>query len=102
VFLTGKEEIDEVSSQLLEKSQELRSGSLELSIIPFHAALPPEEQLWAFQPARNRDARKVIVATNVAEASVTIEGIKYVVDSGLVKVEHFFSIHTTRTVIDAE
>jgi len=89
VFLTGKEEIDEVSSQLLERSQELRAGSLEMSIIPFHAALPPEEQLWAFQPARNRDARKVIIATNVAEASVTIEGIKYVVDSGLVKLRKF-------------
>ncbi|POW13147.1 hypothetical protein PSHT_07847 [Puccinia striiformis] len=84
-----KEEIDEVCSQLLERSQDLRSGSLEMSIIPFHAALPPEEQLYAFQPARNRDARKVIVATNVAEASVTIEGIKYVVDSGLVKLRKF-------------
>jgi len=56
VFLTGKEEINEVASQLLERSQKLRVGSLEMSIIPFHAALPPEEPLWAFQPARNRDA----------------------------------------------
>lgn len=89
VFLTGKEEIDEVCSRLLERSHDLQAGSLELSIIPFHAALPPEEQLWAFQPARNRDSRKVIVATNVAEASVTIEGVKYVIDSGVVKLRKF-------------
>ena len=47
----------------------------------------------------------MIVATNVAEASVTIEGIKYVVDSGLVKVEHIFYlflIRTYRTAIDVK
>ncbi|MBW0501432.1 hypothetical protein O181_041147 [Austropuccinia psidii MF-1] len=89
VFLTGKEEIDEACAQLLEKFQQLPQRGLEMSIIPFHAALPPEEQLWAFQPARNRDARKIIVATNIAEASVTIDGIKYVIDSGLVKLRKF-------------
>jgi len=47
-----------------------------------------EQQLAAFQPAP-KSTRKVVVATNIAEASVTIDGIVYVIDSGFVKV----SIH---------
>lgn len=53
--------------------------------IPLHGGLSPEEQQAMFAPPP-RDTRKVVVATNIAEASVTIEGIKYVVDSGFVKV----------------
>lgn len=53
--------------------------------LPLYATLPPEEQEIIFDPPP-RDTRKVIFATNIAEASVTIDGIKYVVDSGFVKV----------------
>lgn len=53
--------------------------------IPLHGGLSPEEQQAMFAPPP-RDTRKVVVATNIAEASVTIEGIKYVIDSGFVKV----------------
>jgi ATP-dependent RNA helicase DDX35 len=53
--------------------------------LPLHAGLPAEDQQVVFDPA-GRDTRKVIVATNIAEASVTIEGIVYVVDCGFVKV----------------
>jgi hypothetical protein len=53
--------------------------------LPLYATLPPEEQMIIFEPAP-RDTRKVIFSTNIAEASVTIDGIKYVVDSGFVKV----------------
>jgi ATP-dependent RNA helicase DDX35 len=53
--------------------------------LPLHAGLPTEDQQVVFEPAP-RDTRKVIVATNIAEASVTIEGIVYVVDCGHVKV----------------
>lgn len=53
--------------------------------LPLYATLPPEEQMVIFDPAP-RDTRKVIFSTNIAEASVTIDGIKYVVDSGFVKV----------------
>jgi ATP-dependent RNA helicase DDX35 len=61
--------------------------------IPLHGGLSPEEQQAMFAPAP-RDTRKVIVATNIAEASVTIEGIKYVVDSGFVKVSSTLAIFT--------
>jgi ATP-dependent RNA helicase DDX35 len=52
--------------------------------LPLYATLPVEEQAIIFDPPP-RDTRKVIFSTNIAEASVTIDGIKYVVDSGFVK-----------------
>ena len=56
--------------------------------LPLHATMPPEEQQLIFE-APPRDTRKVIFATNIAEASVTIDGIKYVVDSGFVKLKTY-------------
>lgn len=53
--------------------------------LPLHSGLTQDEQQEIFEPAP-RDTRKVIVSTNIAEASVTIEGIRYVVDCGFVKV----------------
>ena len=58
-----------------------------LNALPLYAGLPSSEQLAVFQPAQEGE-RKVIVATNVAEASVTIDGIVYVIDCGFVKVLH--------------
>ncbi len=57
-----------------------------LALIPLHGELPPEEQDAAFAPNR---LRKVVVATNVAETSVTIDGIVYVIDSGLARVARY-------------
>lgn len=51
---------------------------------PLHAGLTSEEQMAIFEPTPAR-SRKVIISTNIAEASVTIDGIRYVVDSGFVK-----------------
>lgn len=60
-------------------------GAPELLPLGLHSGLSTELQMAVFDPPPPR-TRKVILSTNVAEASVTIEGIKYVVDSGLVKV----------------
>jgi len=57
-----------------------------LALIPLHGDLPPEQQDAAFEP---NPLRKVVVATNVAETSVTIEGIRHVVDSGLARVARY-------------
>lgn len=57
-----------------------------VALIPLHGDLPPEDQDLAFQPNPHR---KVVVATNVAETSVTIDGVRHVVDSGLARVARY-------------
>ncbi|KAF9511154.1 hypothetical protein BS47DRAFT_1363993 [Hydnum rufescens UP504] len=74
VFLTGREEIDRLPRT---------AGAL--SLLPLYAGLPNEDQMRVFEPAE-RGTRKVILSTNIAEASVTIENIRFVVDCGFVKV----------------
>lgn len=89
VFLAGQEDI-EALAELLNEHADTPTGEagLRLEICPLFAALPPEQQLKAFRPPRGpRDTtRKVILATNIAETSVTINGIRHVVDAGWVKV----------------
>jgi ATP-dependent helicase HrpB len=65
-----------------------RSNSIgeRLAFVPLHGELQPEEQDLAFAP---NPLRKVVVATNVAETSVTIDGIRHVVDSGLARVARY-------------
>ncbi|CAM9653872.1 unnamed protein product [Scytosiphon promiscuus] len=60
----------------------------ESMVCPVFAALPQEQQLEAFEPAP-KGVRKFVLATNIAETSITINGIRYVVDSGKVKVRSF-------------
>lgn len=55
-----------------------------MEVLPLYAALPQEQQVQAFKPVP-KGRRKVVLATNVAETSVTINGIRHVVDSGMVK-----------------
>ncbi|CAL1703848.1 unnamed protein product [Somion occarium] len=88
VFLTGREEIDRCLEGLAELLPTLPRGATRLKLHALHSGLPMDEQLAAFEPAE-RGFRKVIVSTNIAEASVTIEGIKYVVDSGFVKIRTY-------------
>lgn len=83
VFLPGQEEI-EATAESLRESQ-LPANEPHLSVIPLYAALSEKEQRKAFQPAL-KGHRKVVLATNIAETSVTISGVRYVVDSGLRKV----------------
>ena len=77
IFLPGWEEIRRTARQLGPLAD--REGLL---ILPLHGSLPAEEQDRALRPA---DRRKVILATNVAETSLTIEGVRTVIDSGLVR-----------------
>jgi ATP-dependent RNA helicase DDX35 len=85
VFLTGREEIDRCLQQIADNMSRLPSSASDILPLALHSGLSTELQMAVFDPPPPR-TRKVIVSTNVAEASVTIEGIKYVVDSGLVKV----------------
>lgn len=84
VFLTGQEEIESIERLINERLKQLPEGSQKLLTVPIFAALPSEQQMRVFAPAPS-GFRKVILATNIAETSVTIPGIKYVVDPGFVK-----------------
>ncbi|WVQ78187.1 hypothetical protein IAT38_000270 [Cryptococcus sp. DSM 104549] len=88
VFLTGREEIDQVIQEVSDRLQSLPKAAPKLLPLPLYATLPTEEQALIFDPPP-RDTRKVIFSTNIAEASVTIDGIKYVVDSGFVKLKTY-------------
>uniref|UniRef100_A0A7S3C2V5 RNA helicase n=1 Tax=Haptolina ericina TaxID=156174 RepID=A0A7S3C2V5_9EUKA len=84
LFLTGQEEIDTACQILYERMKSLGNNLPELLILPVYSALPSEMQTKIFEQAPP-GARKVVVATNIAEASLTIDGIYYVVDPGFVK-----------------
>ncbi|RYP62084.1 hypothetical protein DL771_009871 [Monosporascus sp. 5C6A] len=88
VFLTGREEIDTAVQAVAERSLQLPPGSQSISPLPLYAGLSTEQQMYVFD-APPENTRKVIFSTNIAEASVTIEGIVYVIDSGFVKLRAF-------------
>jgi len=83
VFLPGAEEIRRVSGHL-----EALAERLDLALLPLHGSLPPEQQILALRPS---SCRKIILSTNIAETSLTIEGVRWVVDSGLARVPAFDS-----------
>ncbi|XP_078431445.1 ATP-dependent RNA helicase [Wolffia australiana] len=84
LFLTGQEEIDHACQCLYERMKGLGKNVPELIILPVYSALPSEMQSRIFDPAPP-GKRKVVVATNIAEASLTIDGIFYVIDPGFAK-----------------
>ena len=84
LFLTGQEEIDTSCEILFERMKALGSTVPELIILPVYSTLPSEQQSRIFEPAPE-GARKVVIATNIAETSITIDGIYYVIDPGFVK-----------------
>lgn len=88
VFLTGQEEIDTSCEILYERMKALGPDVPELIILPVYSALPSEMQSKIFEPAPP-GSRKVVIATNIAETSITIDGIYYVVDPGFVKINAY-------------
>jgi ATP-dependent helicase HrpB len=81
VFMPGRGEIQGT----LDALRGLRTRE-RVAYIPLHGELEPQEQDRAFAP---NSLRKVIVATNVAETSITIDGIRHVVDSGIARVARY-------------
>ncbi|KAG6407409.1 hypothetical protein SASPL_130400 [Salvia splendens] len=88
VFLTGQEEIESIERLIQERLPKLPESKCKLLVIPIFASLPSEKQMKVFIPPPN-GYRKVILATNIAETSVTIPGIRYVIDPGMVKVRTY-------------
>ncbi|OEL20338.1 Pre-mRNA-splicing factor ATP-dependent RNA helicase DEAH1 [Dichanthelium oligosanthes] len=88
LFLTGQQEIETVEEILRRRTRGLGTKIAELVICPIYANLPTELQAKIFEPAPP-GARKVVLATNIAETSLTIDGISYVVDPGFCKVKSY-------------
>ncbi|XBW36763.1 hypothetical protein QEN19_002340 [Hanseniaspora menglaensis] len=108
-FLPGQEEIDKAVTILEKLAPVLKETYLkdkmkipELIPLPLYAALSPAKQLLVFNKLNSKKfQRKVILSTNIAETSVTIPGVKYVIDSGLRKVKiwrHELGLSTLLTV----
>ena len=84
IFLTGQEEIEAAEELLKQRTRGLGTKIGELIIAPIYANLPSDMQAKIFEPTPP-GARKVVIATNIAETSLTIDGIKYVIDPGFCK-----------------
>ncbi|XP_066598205.1 probable ATP-dependent RNA helicase DHX35 isoform X2 [Prorops nasuta] len=88
VFLTGLDEVDRAVSLLYDHSKLIKEGKQKLMPLAMYGSLPNSEQLKVFWKAP-KDTRKIVVATNIAETSITIPNIIYVVDCGFVKLPWF-------------
>ena len=89
VFVTGRDEIDFICDRLEDLIASYARCFGQIDIIPLYGEMPYSSQQKIFSPApasiNGRTSRKCIVATNIAETSITIEGIVFVIDSGKVK-----------------
>jgi len=91
VFLTGEQEIEQACEEIREKASALGKDLPELVCYPLYSSLPPQQQKKIFDRAPGPrvpggpPGRKVVLSTNIAETSLTIDGIVYVVDPGFSK-----------------
>ncbi|ODO00817.1 pre-mRNA-splicing factor ATP-dependent RNA helicase PRP16 [Cryptococcus wingfieldii CBS 7118] len=85
VFMTGQEDI-ECCCQVIEERLSQLDDPLPLAVLPIYSQMPADLQAKIFQPTAD-GRRKVVVATNIAETSLTVDGILYVVDCGYSKLK---------------
>ncbi|WP_439135918.1 ATP-dependent helicase HrpB, partial [Pseudomaricurvus sp.] len=88
VFLPGQGEIRQVHQQLQAKLQDQLGDSPQILLCPLYGDLSLADQRRAIEPCRDGE-RKVVIATSIAETSLTIEGVRVVVDSGLSRLPAF-------------
>ncbi|OJJ67312.1 hypothetical protein ASPBRDRAFT_210688 [Aspergillus brasiliensis CBS 101740] len=90
VFLTGQETVEALENLVNEYATGMDPALPKIQVLPLFAALPQAAQQRVFVPAPPR-TRKIILATNIAETSVTVSGVRFVVDCGKAKVKQFRS-----------
>ncbi|PKX98742.1 putative ATP-dependent RNA helicase (Hrh1) [Aspergillus novofumigatus IBT 16806] len=88
VFLTGQETVEALEHLVNEYATGMDPALPKVQVLPLFAALPQVAQQRVFLPAPPR-TRKVILATNIAETSVTVSGVRFVVDCGKAKIKQF-------------
>ena len=97
VFVTGKDEIDFICNSVSFVKEDYFDSMANINVIPLYADLPYSSQQLIFAPSPKsslgRIGRKCIVATNIAETSITIEGVVFVIDSGKVKLSNLVGDH---------
>lgn len=86
VFMTGQDDIEVTCLLLASRLEQLGSRAPPITILPIYSQLPADLQAKIFEPSAYR---KVIVATNIAETSLTVDGVRYVVDCGYCKLKVF-------------
>jgi ATP-dependent helicase HrpA len=85
VFLSGEREIHDIADALrFERQEEIAAGRLE--VLPLYARLSATEQHRIFQPHRGR---RIVLSTNVAETSITVPGVRYVIDAGTARISRY-------------
>ncbi|MCU1396436.1 MAG: ATP-dependent helicase HrpA [Ilumatobacteraceae bacterium] len=84
VFLSGEREIHDTAEAL--RQLERRSGGTSLEVLPLYARLSSAEQHRIFQP---HTGRRIVLSTNVAETSLTVPGVRYVVDAGAARISRY-------------
>lgn len=88
VFLTGQDTIEGLEKLVNDYAEGMDRDVPKLLTLPLFAALPQHAQQRIFQPTPFR-TRKVILATNIAETSVTVPGVRFVIDCGKSKIKQF-------------
>jgi ATP-dependent helicase HrpA len=81
VFLSGEREIRDTADAL--------KGRPKLDILPLYSRLSAAEQHRVFEPSRSSQVRRIVLATNVAETSLTVPGIRYVIDPGTARISRY-------------
>ncbi|XP_067007183.1 probable ATP-dependent RNA helicase DHX35 [Anabrus simplex] len=97
-FLTGHKEVDQAVSLLKEHSDRIKGDKMKMLVLPMYGSLPNSEQLKVFRYTP-RGLRKIVIATNIAETSITIPGIVYVIDCGFMKIRWFNPETHTDTLV---
>ncbi|GAA1920409.1 ATP-dependent RNA helicase HrpA [Nocardioides lentus] len=88
VFLPGEREIRDTADALTEAYGDSR-GVSRLEVLPLYSRLSAAEQHRVFSPPTSNVVRRVVLATNVAETSLTVPGIRYVVDTGVARISRY-------------